>query len=223
MNSTINSYSLLDQSDTQHATLKILQASSQPVAEGKSEPGKIYNSLTEDSYEKLDLVFLGVRKEFRIWNGQERLSKYPEYVSNDMKTLIRLNPQTGEKIGEEPLWENENWLNRKENKNAKTQYCFLAAIPTEPQPVLFRVVGLGVRHARRFLNQASNSGRQIFEFVTNVSVKQENTNYGSKFVPNFQIGDTPVPEEWRKKSADLCRKFMEETRHPLPAPSPGKA
>ena len=72
-----------DRSDKTYAQLKVLQ---------KGHPGKLFNSLTEETFDELNLIILGVRKEFRVWPEGDGLSKYPKYLSDDLKNLIQLDP-----------------------------------------------------------------------------------------------------------------------------------
>lgn len=216
--SNANSYALLDSDDNSYAQLKILQTSSAPVIEKKASPGCIYNTLTEEPLKDVEIVILGVRKEFRVWKP-EGLGKYPEYLSNDMQNLIRLDPDSGEEISYESLEESELWKNRKRNKQAKTQYYFLASFLDSPNPIFFRTGGLGFQRARRFLNKTRASGRQLYEFVTNIRVAEESTPYGLKYVPDFSISDTPVPEWLKEKAVSLCLNFINQTNQTRSLPA----
>lgn len=215
---TLNSYALLDSSDNAYAQIRILQTTSQPAIDGKAQPGKIYNTLTEESHDSLDVVVLGVRKEFRVWPDGNGLSKYPEYISRDMKTLSHLDPETGKKIGEEPLAKSEKWTKRKLNPKARTQYYFIAAVPGDTMPVFFRVDGLATVPAKQFLNKARHTGKQIYEFVTSLSVGELNTRFGKRFIPRFNITSQDLPKDWTpEKSGVVCQKFIEETQKSLPS------
>ncbi len=222
-NATINSYELLDKQDIEYGQLKILQTSSNVSAENKGTPGKILHTLTGEVSDFVEVILLGVRKEFRVWTG-DGISKYPAYLSNDMKVLLHLNTKTGEKIAEEPLEESEVWKNRMNNQNAKTQYYFLALTPEDSRPVFIRIGGLGFKRARSFLNQAQAKGKQLYEFITKISVEQENSRFGAKFVPLFTITDAPMPKEFQAEViTPVFLRFLEETRHPaLPALPAGK-
>ncbi len=216
MTQLTNSYALLDNTIKPQVHLKILQTSSQPVTEEKAEAGKIYNTVTQETKDYLDLLILGVRREFRVWrDNQKGLAKYPEWASDDMNTLIHLNPETGQKISEEPLEQSELWLNRFDNPLAQTQYCFLAALSDNATPVTFRIHGLGVKPARNFLNQARYSKRQLYEFITRLSVEKQNTSFGLKYVPRLEILDTPMPEKYNpERASDVCQDFINQSSPP---------
>lgn len=206
----VNSYALLDGTDVQYPQIKLLQAGSKEVTEGKLQPGVFLETLSGEIFHKLPLIILGVRKEFRVWREDDKLSKFPEYISNDMKTLRHLDPETGDKIGEEPLLKSEIWLNRKTRKKAKTQYFFLAIQPNSNTPIFFRVGGLGFKRARKFLNQARSTGKQLYEFVTELSVATEQSQYGSKYVFDLKKTDQPLPAGWNlEQSAQLCQQFIQ--------------
>ena len=215
-NTTANSYALLDEQDVEYGQLKILQSSTPIVTNGNAEAGKIFHTINEKSYEQLELVLLGVRKEFRVWTG-DSISSYPRYLSDDMKTLVELDPRTGKKIGEEPLEQSEAWIKRKENKYAKTQYFFLAAIPKEKAIAFLRVGGLGYKKARKFLNQARATGKELYQFVTKIGVESANTAFGTKFLPRFAMTDIPVSDENQRKLMPVCRNFIQQTRKTLPS------
>lgn len=206
----VNSYALLDSSDVQYPQIKLLQSGSKEVTEGKCQAGTLLETLSGEISQKLPLIILGVRKEFRVWRDDDKLSKFPEYISNDMKTLRHLNPETGDKIGEEPLQQSEVWLDRKNKKKAKTQYFFLAVHTDSKTPVFFRVGGLGFKRARQFLNQARSTGKQLFEFITELSVASEPSDYGAKYVFDLKKTDQPLPTGWSpEQGAELCQKFMQ--------------
>lgn len=213
MTQLTDSYALLDNSIKPQVQLKILQTSSQPVTEQKAEAGKIYNTLTQETKDHLDLLILGARREFRVWSeNQKGLSKYPEWASDDMNTLIHINPETGQKIGEEPLAQSEVWCHRFDNPRTQTQYCFLAALSGDATPVTFRIHGLGVKPAINFLNQARYSKRQLYEFITRLSVDKQNTSFGLKYVPRLEILDTPLPEKYnREKASNVCNDFIKQS------------
>jgi hypothetical protein len=207
---TVNSYALLDGTDVQYPQIKLLQSGSKEVTEGKLQAGTFLETFSGEVFQKLPLILLGVRKEFRVWREDDKLSKFPEYISNDMQTLRHLDPETGDKIGEEPLLKSEVWLNRKSKKKAKTQYFFLAIQPDSKTPVFFRVGGLGFKRARKFLNQARSTGKQLFEFVTELSVATEQSQYGSKYVFDLKKTDQPLPSGWNiEKGAQLCQSFIQ--------------
>jgi hypothetical protein len=133
-----------------------------------------------------------------------------------MKTLTYLDPETGEAKKSELLETSTVWKNRFQEKNAKTQYFFLAAMPDNPIPVFFRVSGLSFKRATRFLNQARFRKMQLYDFITKVSVDEESTKFGKKYVLDFQITDRPVPEKWKDKAAQTCRHFIETSQNLLP-------
>jgi len=215
-NTIVNSYALLDKTNPEYSQIKILQTSSNPVLEGKSAPGKLYHSLTGKIYDTLDVVLMAVRLEFRVWSG-DSIDQYPLFLSDDMKTLVQLDPKTGEKVGQEPLEQSEYWINRKQQKNAKTQYFFLGILPKEKQLVFLRIGGMGFKRAKTFLNQARASGKQLYQFVTRIGVGQENSAFGPKFVPEFTMTEIPVPGEFLEKIIPVCQNFLAQGNRAVPA------
>ncbi len=210
----VNSYGLLDGSDTQRTELKILQSTSSVVSEGKAAAGKIFNTVTQKAADFIDILFICVRKEFRVWREK---TKFPESISDDMETLVHLDPETGVKVSEEPLKQSKLWRERKDNKYAKTQYHFIGVTPENGQMVSLRVGGLGYARARKYLNAAQMTGKQLYEFVTRIGVAtEESKGYGKKFVPDFAISEAKIPEEWNsEKMSKLCEAFIHQTLHEL--------
>lgn len=220
METLVNSFSLLNESPKTLGQIRILQDASEPVKTRQAEAGKLYHTVTGETFASIDVLIFAVKQEFRVWRKDGKLSKYPEYSSYNMRTLVHYDTETGEKLGEKPLLESTQWQNRKGNKEARTEYVFIAALINNPQLVTIKISGLGYKYGRKFINGVIARQRELHDFVTRISVGSEHSSYGRKFVPLFEVTNLPVPDEWTsEKRAAICRGFVEENQVRLLAPA----
>lgn len=183
----------LDPSDIKIPKIKIVQLTSQEVADGKARPGQFYNSLTQEATDTVECVLLQLGKTRVAWEGVFKRGEEPKCRSFD-----GIRSASGQLCSKCKLKE---WGANNEKPECNQGYTWLAALDNgEYTPFRIIASGTSVSPTKDFLNVLAQKRYPIYVFRIVLSTEKKQNEQGTYYVIKYQFnedenGIQPVPRE----------------------------
>lgn len=193
----------IDSSDIKIPTIKILQTNSDEVQDEIGKAGQLYNTVSKQPVDSMDLVFLKVSKTRTMFPAEFSKSSRPECRSNDA-----INKFSGIGASKCADCEYSQWKDG-ETPRCTMSYAILAVDTKTNQPVKFYARGANVSITKDFISallprlKTKSGSLGLFTFIirlSTVKVKGEKGTYNS-------IVYTPVGRVTAQQYQDLDKQY----------------
>lgn len=185
----------LDRSDLKLPKIKLVQSTSLEAQKNKSQAGHFYNTITGDSYEKLNCYLLALGKSRIMWKKPFKRGEDPLCWSSD-----GVHKHDGTQLCTNCKYQDWNQREPGESKPpCNMSYVWLGVTASDKAPFRLIASGSSVSPTKDFLNTIAPKKYPPYVYQMTLTSEQRENESGVFFVINYNIkGTVPNAEEANK-------------------------